>query len=410
MKLKETIVALIGVTALSCGWAAPIVSNVRMQQIEGTKQVQITYDVADNFNTSLWVSVSITDNGSTLPVNTITGDVNRILSPGVGKSMVWDAGKDWNGHFTDKAKAKIRAFYPKYMRIRFNGAHKEDEFTVDYLDEATYSYQTGWKWSTPEKSYYLILRRVEGGTFMMGSPDSELCRSDNEDLHQVTISRPFYIGVSEVTKSQWAYVKGQAQPSSSTYYPQEVSYAGIRGSNVGTNWPASSDVDATSFLGILRRKTGINSFDLPTEAMWEYACRAGTTTAFNNGKDITSTNYQHEAIRDLCYLSGTAVYSASEVGSYYSNDWNLYDMHGNYAEWCLDWYQENLGGESTVDPRGPSSGSLGRVLRGGGSYSYQKACNCRSASRTHGEPSKSYLSIGSYNYSAGFRVVCFPEQ
>lgn len=408
MKLKETIVVLIGVAALSCSWAAPIVSNVRMQQIEGTKQVQITYDVADNFNTSLWVSVSITDNGHSLPVNTITGDVNRILSPGVGKSMVWDAGKDWNGHFTDKAKAKIRAFYPKYMRIRFDGAHKADEFTVDYLDEATYSYKNDWIWSNDEKSRYLILRRVEGGTFMMGSPASELCRSDNEDLHQVTISKPFYIGVNEVTVSQWDWVKNGSD--SSSYSPSSQAYTSIRGSNVGTNWPASSDVDATSFLGILRRKTGIGSFDLPTEAMWEYACRAGTTTAFNNGKNITSTNYQHEAINGLCYLNSSFYVSSTVgVGGYLPNDWRLYDMHGNAAEWCLDWYQENLGESSAVDPCGPSSGTLGRVLRGGGSYSYQKACNCRSASRTYADPTAYRVSVGSYYYYAGFRVVCFPE-
>lgn len=99
---------MIGAMVAACNvLAVPIVSNVRMQQIEGTKQVRITYDVADNFNTSLWATVSISTNGVALPVNSVTGDVLCAMSPGNGKTIIWDAGADWNGRYTEIAEAVV---------------------------------------------------------------------------------------------------------------------------------------------------------------------------------------------------------------------------------------------------------------------------------------------------------------
>ena len=109
MKLKTT-VTLLALAALSCCWATPIVSNVKMEQIEGTKDVRITYDLADNFNTQLWVSVSaasINSGSSYLPMNSVEGDVRRWVAPGVGKEIIWHAGIDWNGHYITTAKATI---------------------------------------------------------------------------------------------------------------------------------------------------------------------------------------------------------------------------------------------------------------------------------------------------------------
>ena len=116
MKLTQTVSALMVLAAFSCCWAVPIVSNVRMQQIEGTKDVRITYDLADNVNTQLWISVSarpmtnIVNWGTEyFPMSSVEGDVRRWVAPGLGKEIIWHAGTDWNGRFTDTAKATVQA-------------------------------------------------------------------------------------------------------------------------------------------------------------------------------------------------------------------------------------------------------------------------------------------------------------
>ena len=212
--------------------------------------------------------------------------------------------------------------------------------------------------------------------------------------HDARITKPFYIGVFEVTAAQWELVMSSAANPDATDKRAKnyVSYNDIRGASAGAGWPSSSAVDATSFLGKLRDKSGID-FDLPTEAQWEYACRAGTTSKYNNGGDTEA---------DLATLGryrgnsndGRGGYSdVTTVGSYSPNAWGLYDMHGNVWEWCLDWYRGSFTG---ADPVGAASGSY-RVIRGG-SY-YYGAGDCTSSYCYNYYPSNSY----SIN---GFRLVC----
>ena len=128
-------------------------------------------------------------------------------------------------------------------------------------------------WTAEHKTTKLVLRRIEPGTFMM-------CNQV-----QVTLTRPFFIGVFEVTSAQYAQVMG----GTGNKLPKAgISYNTIRGSS---DWPNSSTVGTDTFLGRLRAKTGIATLDLPTEAQWEYACRAGTTTDFNNGTNLTPDPY-----------------------------------------------------------------------------------------------------------------------
>jgi formylglycine-generating enzyme required for sulfatase activity/pimeloyl-ACP methyl ester carboxylesterase len=213
----------------------------------------------------------------------------------------------------------------------------------------------------------LVLRRIPAGTFTMGSPPDEIGRSDNETRHQVTLTQDFYIGVFEVTQRQWERVMGtwpsyfvnatgrDARPV------EQVSYDDIRGSSSGSGWPANNSVDASSFLGRLRDKSGL-VLDLPTEAQWEYACRAGTTTALNSGKNLTDVSEcpnMDEVGRYVYNGNGTET-----VGRYLPNSWGLYDMHGNVWEWCLDWWMESYSADPVTDPEGSTTAS-GRLLRGG---------------------------------------------
>ena len=169
------------------------------------------------------------------------------------------------------------------------------------------------------------------------------------------------------------------------------------------HYPANPD--PSSFLGQLRAKTGIQSFDLPSEMQWEYACRAGTSSALNNGKPVTKPKDKDPAMDQVGrykYNGGmkqsgkdwVADQGTARVGSYLPNAWGLYDMHGNVWEWCLDWFTENI-----VDLDGQVNTASGahRVRRGGSWYT--DPAFCRSAFRNDNSPSTA-------NNYIGFRLVC----
>lgn len=248
----------------------------------------------------------------------------------------------------------------------------------------TLSAPPGGVWSDEYKTTKLVLRRIEAGSFRMNGS------------YDVTLTQPFYMGVFEVTQKQYELVTGN-KPS---YYkgdtrPVEyVSWNTIRGNSDSCNWPNVKTVDANSFVGLLRSKTGL-SFDLPTEAQWEYACRAGTTSSYNNGGNTEAdlkTLGRYSGNRN----DGRGGYSEhTTVGSYAPNAWGLYDMHGNVYEWCLDWYGSLSNG---TDPLGSVSGSY-RVMRGG-SWDYG-ASGCTSSYRYGSYPSSNYF----YN-GFGFRLAC----
>lgn len=252
-------------------------------------------------------------------------------------------------------------------------------------------------WAILYKTDKLVLRRIEAGSFMMGSPDDEFGRYSNEDLHHVTLTKPYYIGVFEVTQRQWelvmekrsSYTKGDARPV------DKVSYDMIRGTEKGTQWPAHAEVDHASFIGQLRAKTSLD-FDLPTEAQWEYACRVGTKTALNSGKNMTKVfNCRNIAQIGVSSYKLNQPFSRAIAGSRSPNGWGLYDMHGNAWEWCLDTYTESLGTASVIDPVGATSGAR-RLSRGGSGFGDARLW--RSAARD-------YHDASSVNLLSGLRVV-----
>ena len=227
---------------------------------------------------------------------------------------------------------------------------------------------------------------IQPGTFMMGSPEDEVGRFDDETLHEVTITKPFYMQTTPVTQKQWKAVMGN-NPS---YYK-------------GDNLPVErvSWDDCQEFIQRLNQSSdGI--YRLPTEAEWEYACRAGTSTPFGIGNgcdlDITQANF------DGNYPYGKSVKGeyreqTTPVKSFAPNDWGLYDMHGNVWEWCQDWHGDYLIG-AVSDPQGEDLGEC-RVLRGGSWYYFAK--DCRSAIRLNESPEYRYPENG---YSdIGFRLV-----
>jgi formylglycine-generating enzyme required for sulfatase activity len=240
---------------------------------------------------------------------------------------------------------------------------------------------------------------IPTGTFMMGSPATELGRYDNEIRHEVTLTQDFYMQTTEVTQGQWLGVM-EKNPSSFQ--------------NCGLDCPVEniSWDDIQEFLTRINNQSADGyTYRLPTEAEWEYAARAGSDTAFCDG-DITDPTGNDPILNTLgwydensdagyegCYerTDGRCV-GPQLVGAKNPNAWGLFDMYGNIDEWCSDWYGEYSSG-SVTNPLGPSSGAL-RILRGG-SWA-NSARNCRSAIRDRDFPNYRFNSIG-------FRLAASPS-
>jgi len=260
---------------------------------------------------------------------------------------------------------------------------------------------------------------IPPGTFRMGSPANEVDRySDEGPQTAVTISRGFWMGKYEVTQGEYLAVMG-SNPSNFTG---------------DTNRPVESVSwdDATNYCATLTERErlagriGTNSvYRLPTEAEWEYACRAWTSTRFSYGDDpgqtiptgvgVGYTTVGYTNLIHYAWYEGNSEGTTHPVGQKLPNPWGMYDMHGNVWEWCQNWGAPGLPGGSVIDPAGPDSvdpdwgGISYRVIRGGsymGFDFYDSVKICRSASRGFRAPDGNSYGSGSF----GFRVVLAPGQ
>jgi len=334
----------------------PVVSNVRAAQRPGAKLVDVYYDLADPDSPKVTVSVEVSDNGGLtyqVPASSFSGDgYGAGVTPGKNKHIVWDAGRDWDKKFSSN------------MRFRVTANDNGPPPTIP-----------GFSWIPP-------------GTFLMGSPASEQDRYDNEGPQTVvTLTQGFWMSQYLVTQAQYQDVMG----SNPAYFGGDPRRPVER-----VTWN-----DATNYCGVLTARERLAGrlpagyvYRLPTEAEWEYACRAGTMTRFSFGDDPG-----YSQLGTYAWFAANSSNQTHPVGEKQPNPWGLYDMHGNVWEWCLDRYGSYPGG-AVADPRGPATGS-DRVIRGG-SWGYDGRF-CRSAYRYDVSPD--YRSI-----SVGFRPVLAPGQ
>ena len=366
--------------------SADLVPSLRITHVKARQRypgggiVDISYEVVGNLaavrqnlgTPSLWVTATNRTDGTYHEANiaALSGDTG--MEEGV-HHVAWDMslqGVEFQS--SDVVFSVAYVAPPLYCVIDLSAGANAASYPVSYLPDVP---EGGW--TDEYKTTKLVLRRIWPGVI---------------PTRDAATTKSYYIGVFEVTQRQYELVM-ETRPSyfndASLYATrpvEQVSYNMIRGSSNGAKWPSSSAVDSSSFMGKVRSKTGINEFDLPTEAMWEYACRAGTTTDYNSGKNCSDS-----AMDEVGSYAGNGNVTR-KVGSYQPNTWGLYDMHGNVSEWCLDWYGGAISGN---DPVGPSSGTY-RVLRGG-SWAHG-AGDCTSSTRKRISPSDT-------GHVRGFRLV-----
>ena len=438
MNTKQILAAGAAVVA-GAALAVPQVSNVTMVQASGSRLVTIGYDLSEEAVVTLDVQTNATVNGEAVWTSiggaaisgTATGktaggakgDVWKKVAAGSGKSITWRPDLTWPDHLIADggARAVVTAWVldntPDYMAVDITATGGAD--TQTYYPAA--DFVPGGVTNSEYKTTTLLMRKImaKDVEWTMGSVAESGRDASRETPHKVTLTSNYYIGVYLVTQTQWQQVTGY-NPSNftadRTMRPVEkVSYTDIR-EGEGTASKAASAASSSyypaapngnSFLGLLRTKTDLD-FDLPSEAQWEFAARAGNGEGYwGDGSPIQISSNKDANLNLLGrYLnnptsnssnSPAATISPSEggtaiVGSYAPNAWGLYDMHGNVYEWCLDWFADDITAKNGAVYIGSGTS---HVKRGGG-WSYT-AGNCRSAQRV-GDTSR--------YFATGFRVAC----
>ena len=434
MKPKSLTAAFLAATALASSLFAQggiAVSDVTYFQTEQRDMV-VNYRLTGD--ESAVVTIDILTNGVSIGAQNFThlsGAVNTIVAPSATATnrIYWRARKDWPNHKIDSGvTVKVNAWAltnpPDYFVLDLETGDKKWYASVDALPDGGLA-------NDVYKTTKLVMRRIPAGgeTFTMGYPtnDAYLATIYSYYLgkgamppHSVSLTDDFYMAIYETTAKQYATVwPSQSNLESGEYHQDEkhprayVPTANIRGSD--KYWPRDGHEVQDSpnrFIKLIRGIAGGVMLDLPTEAQWEFACRAGSTTAWSGGLSWYGSAGSNEASvgidgRAACsQYMWTSEYSGNtthEVGLLKPNAFGLYDMHGNVAETCLDVWAAGSSvsdGSAVVDPVGPgaSSGSGYRVVKGGG-YSSARA-DSRSDSRT------TTSKATSLDANVGFRLVC----
>lgn len=404
--------AIFAVVVLVSGFAlaVPAVSNVTLEQRSADHRVVVKYELS---NAPAIVTVDFQANGVSIGAENFSdvwGDVNRRIEDNGTHEISWRPDRLWMGNLAE-LKAVVTAWDPAnppdYLVVGL-----ETKNDVRYY-VSTNAIPDGGLANDVYRLRKLVMRRIPAKNvkWRMGAPTTEpgVTTKDGvttdtrtiETTHYVTLTSDFYMGIYEFTQRQYITLRGWTHSNPSTFRGDQLPLENLEYNNVrNPDWPNSgrSDVGATTLMGALRDRTGVD-FDLPTEAQWEYACRAGASTGFNSGKELTSM-YKDNELNLLGWHYGVGELKTKPVGQKLPNAWGLYDMHGNVFELCLDRCDRNslgMSGDEVTDPKGATTGDQ-RMMRGGCFES--SAYLCRSAARSK---------VSDYNTGSnarGLRVIC----
>ncbi|MEO8498018.1 MAG: formylglycine-generating enzyme family protein [Planctomycetota bacterium] len=253
------------------------------------------------------------------------------------------------------------------------------------------------------------LAPIPTGTFIMGSPRNEAERDDKEERHEVSITKPFYLGVYEVTQAEYVEVMKNAGD-----FKNRSTFGGDNSPVENVEWKVAK-IFCEQLTSRAEEAAAKRKYRLPTEAEWEYACRAGTSTAFHFGDALSSDQANFNGTFPAGGgATGKYLRQTAPVGSYPPNAFGLHDMHGNVAEWCSDWYDpEYYLNSPDEDPLGPPFGVVSTKFTNNGNQNYfvvirggcwvDEGRALRSAYRYRAMPNTQYRLVG-------FRVACDVEQ
>ena len=347
----------------------------------------LTYSVADAAGNEANASRTVTVVDTTNPVLTLLGDANMSqakdsawVDPGATASDSLDGNLTSSITITGTVDVNTTGVYTLTYSVSDGASNEANATRTVHVGQASTHN------ADLNASVQLQMLWVEPGTFTMGSPTTEAGRSTNETEHNVTLTKGFYLGKYEVTQAQYeAVMTGNTDSLSAT--PSQY------GGNPNRPVEKVSWADAQIFLTRLNAQQSANipagwSYVLPTEAEWEYACRAGTTTAYSWGNTIATSNANY---------SSSGLNQTSDAGNYAANPWGFFDMHGNVWEWTADAWRNYATGAQTDPFNGGASGSA-RVIRGG-SWNFD-GTSLRSARRSDNAPSNRYDRIG---FRVGFK-------
>ena len=415
--MNKTLLSLAMVSVAALLRADPSVTSVEMTPAPDGKTATITYALS---GAPAIVTLDILKDGVPLSnkVWRVSGDVNKEVSVSSG-TIVWECGADWPesasgvAGVTAKVTAYAKSNPPKYMVVSL-AKYPEDGRIAYYEDEYLIP---GGVQDPMYKTTKVVMRHIpaRGVTWTMGSPSDEKGRGSDETQHDVTMPNDYWMAVYETTACQSMMGSGAMGQSVANFdLPmrpcQKLPWTQIRNAD-SEHTPDTPS--ATSILGKFRDLTGLD-FDLPSEAQWEFACRAGNYgSTWGDGSPILSdtkddnldnmARYKRNSgyVWTTMWVAPSADTLAKDghlaiVGSSKPNDWGLYDMHGNSAEWCLDCYQADitaLGGAVCTNET-LSGGSVKRVYRGG-MYSTD-ASSCRAAKRGSDKATNQYGGLGTY--------------
>lgn len=420
---------LVALAAEVCATASSVTVTKLSQDAE-TRRVTATYRLRD---APAVITVSFLTNGA--PVDAVDcayvgGDVNRLV-----RSLDTDLSIGWTprpGLFgsADKLSVQISAWSvdapPDYMDICLSVSN-----CVRYYVSS--NAVPGGVTSVTYKTDHLLMRKIPARNVVwtMGSPSGEPGRNSEsgylEIQHKVKLTNDYYMAIYPTTQRQSMLLgrKGSAFGSNNSGFTDpeyhgdpnlkpmdRISLVYLRGaySETWPGWPSlGHEVREGSLIGLARSLTGVE-LDLPTEAQWEYACRAGTATSFNNGKSPSTDNFSE--VSDICWFAlnsvtnatnGTMLVQTHEVGLKKPNAWGLYDMHGNTYDWCLDRVVDGVKrydeiGKVYIDPVGTNDLNVTKYVIRGGDYSRAGISQCRSAYATS--------TWAPYEGYVGYRLCC----
>lgn len=442
--MNKTIPMSLSLALSVSAFAVPTLSNVKFSQADAGKPVVITYtlaganavvtvDIQTNAEDEVWASIGAKN------ISCLSGDVCCEVEPG-DRTITWSPWKSWPGHTVaaGKARAVLRAWAmnatPDYMVVDLTGtaAHKVRYFTCE---EALPGGLLG---NDEYRKSMMVLRKIpaKNVTWTMGALNTVETPTYSSDFsHSVMLTNDYYIGVFPVTQMQWEFVNGSVRSKPSFYNDtvatnwmfrpvEQISYNELRNGDKsdssGHDWPLPPNT--SSFFGRLRAKADNKiDFDLPSDAQWEFAARAGIGMGFHGNGKTVGNQYVDENTPGRYRANGGMIYNGGDVslgtsyadylrteknlgnnataavGTYPPNNWGVYDMQGNVFEYCLDYFLKDITKKNGAVITLADVADANPVRRGGCFRS--QASSCRLGAR-------SSITANKLDYQNGFRVCC----